>query len=108
MLLHLQGVVIGIVTFLIIGIFHPLVIKVEYHWGIRGRWIFLIIGIIGIILSIVILNLIVSALCGIIAFSAFWSVWEVYRQEERVRKGWFPRNPNRRYPWDNDTTKNSN
>jgi hypothetical protein len=25
-------------------------------------------------------------------------------QQERVRKGWFPRNPRRTYPWDNDSS----
>ena len=28
---HLTGLAIGLATFLIIGMFHPLVIKTEYH-----------------------------------------------------------------------------
>lgn len=27
------GVIIGLATFLIIGLFHPIVIKAEYHFG---------------------------------------------------------------------------
>ncbi|MBO7165799.1 MAG: DUF4491 family protein, partial [Muribaculaceae bacterium] len=38
---------------------------------------------------------------GVFAFSSFWSIKEVEGQQERVRKGWFPRNPRRTYPWDN-------
>ena len=30
---HLLGLVIGIATFLIIGLFHPVVVKAEYYWG---------------------------------------------------------------------------
>jgi hypothetical protein len=37
-----------------------------------------------------------SAIAGVVAFSSFWSVKEIIEQRERVRKGWFPRNPNRK------------
>ena len=30
---HLAGLFIGICTFLIIGLFHPVVVKAEYYWG---------------------------------------------------------------------------
>ena len=29
---HLGGIAIGICTFLIIGLFHPVVVKAEYYW----------------------------------------------------------------------------
>ena len=38
---HLSGLVIGICTFLIIGLFHPIVVKAEYYWGTKCWWIFL-------------------------------------------------------------------
>ena len=41
-----------------------------------------------------------GALCGIVGFSSFWTIKELFEQEERVRKGWFPRNPRRRYRFD--------
>ena len=31
--MHFEGLLIGACTFLIIGLFHPLVIKMEYYWG---------------------------------------------------------------------------
>ena len=62
---HLQGLIIGIATFLIIGLFHPLVVKAEYYWGTNSRWAFFALGIIGIIASIWVNNLLVSALCGV-------------------------------------------
>ena len=99
---HLSGLAIGICTFLIIGLFHPLVIKGEYYFGTRCcRW-FLIAGFLGIGSSLWISNIFWSSLLGVIAFSCFWSIHEVKEQQERVRKGWYPRNPKRIYPWDHD------
>ena len=47
---HLAGIVIGVATFLIIGIFHPLVTKGEYYFGVRIWWIFLLMGIAAVFL----------------------------------------------------------
>ena len=35
---NLSGVVIGALTFLVIGLFHPLVIKGEYYFGVGCWW----------------------------------------------------------------------
>lgn len=99
---HLLGLVIGISTFLIIGLFHPVVIKVEYYWGTKGWWLFLVLGVIGIIFSICTSNVLWAALLGVFAFSSFWTIKEIFEQEQRVKKGWFPRNPKRKYPWDDE------
>ncbi len=32
-MINFDGLLIGIVTFLIIGMFHPVVVKAEYYWG---------------------------------------------------------------------------
>jgi hypothetical protein len=94
---HLTGLVIGICTFLIIGVFHPVVIKAEYYWGTRCWWIFLFLGLAGTTAAIWVDSLFLSSLLGVFAFSCFWSIHEVFEQEERVRKGWFPKNPKRTY-----------
>ena len=96
---HLIGLIIGICTFLIIGIFHPIVVKAEYYWSTKCWWIFLILGIAGIIVSILVDNVMFSSLAGVFAFSSFWTIKEIFDQEERVRKGWFPKNPKRKYPF---------
>lgn len=87
----------GLVTFLIIGLFHPLVIKGEYYFGVGCRWVFLVAGVLMCVASLLVDNTMVSILLGVVAFSSFWSVKEVLEQRERVRKGWFPRNPKRNY-----------
>ena len=88
---HLSGLVIGICTFLII------VVKAEYYWGTKCWWIFLLLGIGGTIASLCTDNILVASLLGVFAFSSFWTIKEVFEQEERVKKGWFPKNPKRTY-----------
>ena len=44
-MLHFEGLLIGVCTFLIIGLFHPVVIKCEYYWGTRLWWVFLVLGL---------------------------------------------------------------
>lgn len=100
---NLTGVVIGLLSFLIIGIFHPIVVKCEYYFGSRCRWWFVVFGIIGIAGSLFVADFFWSTLLAVLSFSSLWSAKEIKEQEERVRKGWFPRNPRRRYPWDNKT-----
>ncbi len=90
------GLIIGLATFLIIGLFHPLVIKAEYYWGKRSWWKFLITGIICLIASLCCGNIYGSILLGVVSFSSFWSILEVFEQFKRVQKGWFPMNPKRK------------
>ena len=44
-MINFDGLLIGIATFLIIGLFHPVVVKAEYYWGTKCWWIFLVLGI---------------------------------------------------------------
>lgn len=90
------GLLIGLCSFLIIGVFHPLVIKGEYYFGQKCRWWFLAAGVALCIASLLVDNVVVSALLGVTAFSCFWSIKEVKEQQQRVAKGWFPRNPRRK------------
>jgi hypothetical protein len=94
--IHYTGLIIGVCTFLIIGLFHPIVIKTEYYLGKKYWWIFLIAGIISTIACLLMANIIGSTLLGVFAFTCFWSIKEVFEQEERVKKGWFPKNPKRK------------
>jgi len=94
--LNFHGIIIGIAAFLIIGIFHPIVIKTEYYYSKRVWPIFLVVGIVLILFSLFIENSIISAIVGITGFSSLWSIHELFEQEKRVQRGWFPRNPNRK------------
>lgn len=90
------GILIGLSTFLIIGIFHPLVIKGEYYFGQKVNFLFATLGIIMIILAACSDSLFASAILSVVAFSSFWSIGEVREQKKRVERGWFPENPNRK------------
>lgn len=91
-----EGLFIGAATFLCIGIFHPLVIKGEYYFGVKCWLAFCFMGLAGAIGSIVVENHVASIILGVFAFSSFWGIGEVFQQRERVKKGWFPANPNRK------------
>ncbi|MBO7230037.1 MAG: DUF4491 family protein [Bacteroidaceae bacterium] len=94
--LNFSGIIIGVATFLVIGLFHPLVIKAEYYIGVKSWWLFLLLGVISVIASLIVANLTLSILLGVVAFSSFWSIGEVFEQKKRVEKGWFPANPKKR------------
>ena len=93
---HLAGLAIGICTFLIIGLFHPIVIKVEYYTGTKYWWVFLLLGLVGGIMTIFISDIFLSTLLGVFSFSSFWTIKELFEQVDRVKKGWFPKNPKRK------------
>lgn len=94
--LNFSGIIIGVATFLIIGLFHPLVIKAEYYIGVKSWWLFMLLGIISVVASLLVENLTLSILLGVVAFSSFWSIGEVFEQKKRVERGWFPANPKKK------------
>lgn len=94
--MNIEGLLLGVATFVVIGLFHPIVIKTEYYFGTRPWWIFLLIGIGCAVAALFIESLFWSALCGIVGFSSLWTIKELFEQKERVRKGWFPKNPSRK------------
>lgn len=91
--LHFTGVVIGVATFLIIGLFHPIVIKGEYYFGVGIWWIFLISGIVTGVVSLMVENVLISTLLAVWAASSLWGIGELFEQRQRVAKGWFPSRP---------------
>jgi hypothetical protein len=72
--LNFSGIVVGVCSFLIIGLFHPLVIKAEYYFGVRFWWVFLIMGLLGLAGSLFVTHQILSVLLGVFAFSSFWGI----------------------------------
>lgn len=88
---HLTGLVIGIATFLIIGLFHPMVIKGEYYFGVKCWWVFALMGAASVIASILVENVLWSTLLAVWGASSFWSIGELFEQRVRVEKGWFPK-----------------
>lgn len=99
--MNYTGILFGLATFLIIGLFHPLVIKAEYYMGKKSWSLFLLLGVITLALSLWVKNEYASILLGVVSFSSFWSILEVFEQYKRVQKGWFPMNPKRKSDYEN-------
>ncbi len=89
-----QGFLVGLAAFFMIGIFHPVVIIMEYHFGRKSWWVLFIPGVLCVIASLYFSSL-VSILFGCLGFSFFWSTLEMFYQHERVLKGRAKRNPKR-------------
>ena len=87
--MSLTGIIIGAATFLTIGVFHPLVIKAEYHLGVRSWWLFLLVGL-ACIAGLLLTSGTLSILLGVVGFSSLWSILELVKQRKRVDRGWFP------------------
>ena len=91
--MNFEGIIVALATFFKIGLFHPIVIKTEYYLGKRCWWLFLLAGIAFSALSMFIQSFLWSTITGVTAFSCFWSIHELFEQEKRVERGWFPMGP---------------
>ncbi len=94
--LNLTGIITAVVTFIIIGLFHPIVIKAEYYWGVKCWWAFLVAGVVFLATSLFVASTNLSIILGVVGISFLWSIIELFEQRKRVGKGWFPRNPKRK------------
>ncbi|MCF8335162.1 MAG: DUF4491 family protein [Bacteroidales bacterium] len=95
--LNVEGFAIGLLAFVIIGVFHPVVIKVEYHFGKKAWPVFLFSGVVLTIVSLFSENTFLSVIFGVTGFALFWSTFELFQQHKRVLKGQAKKNPNRSY-----------
>ncbi|MBP3466011.1 MAG: DUF4491 family protein [Paludibacteraceae bacterium] len=98
--LNFSGLAVGVSLFLMIGIFHPVVIKAEYYYGTKCWPAFAASGIAAVAASLLIEDFIVSTIFATLAFSLFWSILELFQQKKRVERGWFPMNPKRKDQYD--------
>ncbi len=89
-----QGFLIGLAAFIMIGVFHPIVAKMEYHLSKRSWWMLFFPGV-ACLAGSVFFSSLTSMLLGALAFSFFWSTLEIFMQHERVLKGRAKRNPKR-------------
>ena len=94
--MNFAGIILGASAFIIIGLFHPIVIKAEYHLGKRCWWVFALAGLGFCVAALFVGNTVVSSILGVTGFSCFWAILELFHQEKRVKKGWFPANPKKK------------
>ena len=95
--MNYSGLILGVATFLLIGVFHVIVVKGEYYFSKKIWPLFLATGIASLFISLFISSPVISSLIAVFGISCLWSIRELFEQEDRVKKGWFPTNPKRRY-----------
>ena len=76
--MNYQGILIGGAAFIIIGVYHPIVIKAEYRYGTRIWPVFLLVGIAFSLVSLFVDNTVWAALLGVFGFSSLWSIREMF------------------------------
>lgn len=94
-MVNFNGILVGAAVFLIIGICHPVVIKLEYYYGKKSWWVMCLAGVLFSAASLFVQNTVISTILGAAAFSCFWGIMEIFAQEKRVMRGWFKENPKR-------------
>lgn len=86
------GILIGIVTFTIIGLGFPLVIRSERYFGYFSWPYMMGIGVILIVASFFTHSDWGSVIVGVIGATFVWGSTELKEQAVRAELGWFPFN----------------
>lgn len=94
--MNFSGLLLGLFMLFAIGFGFFWVIKVEYYFGAQIWKAVLVLGFLIVLVSLFMPDFTSSALLGITGGSVVWGATELPGQEERVQRGLFPANPNRR------------
>lgn len=78
------GIILGLVTFVMIGFLHVAVVKIERLWGAHLWPGFVVLGLLFGVASLFVDNVLVSALLGVNGFLFAWSGPELKKQKDRV------------------------
>ena len=92
--MYFDGFLLGLGAFIMVGLCHPLVIKLEYYIGRKIAWLFLVLGLVCLIPSLLVQGLL-SMFLGVFGACLLWTAIELRWQHERVAKGRAKRNPKR-------------
>ena len=95
MTLQWAGLILAIATFGAIACGHVFVRKLNYRFGTKPVPYVILLGLLFLFLSLRTPDNLLSAVLGILAITTLWDALELVRQEERVRRGHAPQNPDR-------------
>ena len=85
------GLITGAALIVIIWTGRIACIKGEYYFS-KNLWVlFLAVGLISLGAALFVDSLILSSVLGIFGFTFLWGIHEIIEQEERVKKGWYPK-----------------
>ena len=108
--LNLQwiGPVMTLLTFVTIGLGHVAVRKLHYEFGTRPIPAVAAVGLAVVLASTLVEEQTLSAVLGITGLTILWDALELFRQEQRARRGHAPVKPSRHhlYPQQRDDERN--
>jgi hypothetical protein len=78
------GIIVGIYTFIMIGVLHFAVVKIERVIGSHIWPWFVVLGLVFGVASVMVSDVLASALLGVSGFLLAWSGPELRKQKERV------------------------
>ena len=87
--MQFAGVILGLVTFLMIGVLHFSVVKIEKVWGSHLWPGFVVLGLLFGVGSLLVDEVLISALLGVNGFLFAWSGPELKKQKERAERDSF-------------------
>jgi hypothetical protein len=93
--LQWAGPVLAVLTFGTIALGHVAVRKLNYRYGTKPAPVFLVLGLGFLVLSLLVTSNLASAALGIVGMTTLWDAVEFVRQEQRIRRGHAPANPDR-------------
>lgn len=79
-----SGIIVGVYTFIMIGVLHFAVVKIERVIGSHIWPWFVALGLVIGVASVMVTDVLVSALLGVSGFLFTWSGPELKKQRERV------------------------
>ena len=95
MTLQWAGAVLAVLTLATIGLGHVAVRELNYRYGTKPMPVFLLFGLGFLGVSLLVTDNLASAALGILGITTLWDAVEFIRQEERIRRGHAPANPDR-------------
>ncbi len=78
------GIIVGAYTFIMIGVLHVAVVRIERVIGSHIWPWFVVLGVIFGVASLMVADVLTSALLGVSGFLFAWSGPELRKQKERV------------------------
>jgi hypothetical protein len=82
--MQFAGIIVGIYTFIMIGVLHFAVVKIERVIGSHIWPWFIVLGLVFGVASVMVSDVLASALLGVSGFLLEWSGPELRKQKERV------------------------
>ena len=92
---NFTGIILAATVFITVAFGHVFVRKTNYFFGTKPAILVFAIGIAMFYYSTMVTSNLFSSVLGITAMTIIWDGIELFRQENRIRMGHAPENPNR-------------